>query len=315
METSVSIIIPAWNEEKIILKTSNFLRKLKLPFKYSEIIFIAGGTDDTYNICNEIKLDNFDNVITHRQNPRDFKSGALIKGIKKSTGDYIILIDADVFVAPNLAIEVARALKKFDVVCCDFIPMMQKGFWYNYYTMFKLLWAKNPSNLSSLIGGATISVKREVINEIGVENFFSHKTTAGVDYYMGLVLKKEKKRIGFVKKARVIMPRPNNLKDFYKDQKRWLTAFLTLHQEEKWLIFTNLILNISICLFPLLLFLSNIKKLKKISKKKSLKIKNFFTLYFVEFIINFLSIVIIIKKMTGKLKNVGHFKGEDRYLS
>jgi len=315
METTISIIIPAWNEEKIILKTCNYLRMLKLPFKYSELIFVVGGNDNTYNICKDIKLNNFNNVFILKQNPNDFKSGALIKGIKKARGAYITLIDADVFIAPNLIIEIVKSLANFDVVNCDFIPMMKKGFWYDYHTIFKLNWAKNPNHLSSLIGGATISLNRKTINELGVESLFSCKSTAGVDYYMGQVLKNKKKRMGLVKNTRVIMPRPNNIKDFTKDRFRWYSAFITLHQENKRLILNTLILSTAFCLFPPLLIIFTIRKMIKLSEKKYLKIKFFFTLFLVEFLLNILRIIVIIRKFTNKLKPIGHFKGEDRYLS
>ena len=313
MEHSISIIIPAWNEENIILKTTDFLRRLKLPFNYSELIYIAGGKDNTYEVCKQIKLNNFDKVITLKQLSNDFKTGALIKGLKEAKGDNIILIDADVFISPNLAIEISKSLKKFDTVCCDFIPMIKKGFWYDYYTLFKLIWAHNPNNLGSLIGGSTISLKKDVIKEVGIEELFSSKSTAGVDYYMGLVLKRHKKSIGFVKNTYVVMPRPNNLKDFYKDQKRWLNAFVTLHQEEKKLILISLTLNFLSCLFPPLIFLFNIKKMVKISSKKVLKIKYFIILFIIEYIINLQSFVTLIKNKAGKLKTLDHFKGEDRY--
>ncbi len=250
MKTKISIIIPAWNEEIIILKTCSFLRKLNLPFDYSELIFIAGGDDKTYEVCKEIKLENFSKVLVLRQKPEDFKSGSLIKGIKEAKGEQITLIDADIFVASNLIIETSKLLKKFDAVCCDFIPMMQKGFWYSYYNLYKLIWSSNPNKLNSLIGGTTISLKKHVIDEIGVEKLFSNKSTAGVDYYMGLVLKKNNKRIGFVENTRVLMQRPNNIKDFIKDQKRWLTSYFKLHQDNKKIIYINLILNIGYCMFP-----------------------------------------------------------------
>ena len=217
MDKSVSIIIPAWNEEKIILRTCIFLQKLQLPFVYSELIIIAGGNDNTYNICNEIKLKNFDKIKIIKQNPGDFKSGALIKGIKEAKGNFIILIDADTLVAQNLVIEIVKSLKKFDAVNCDYFPLIKKGFWYDFCIIDKLYWARNPNNLSSLYGGATISLKREIIKEIGIENFFTNKSRAGVDHYIGMVLKKHNKSLGFVKNTRVITPRPGNIKDFSKD--------------------------------------------------------------------------------------------------
>lgn len=312
---SISIIIPAWNEEKIILNTFDYLRKLKIPLKYSEIIFVAGGNDNTYKTCKEANLSNFNEVNVIKQVPGDFKSGALIKGMKKAKGNIITLIDADVFVAPNLVIEIAAALKKFDAVCCDFIPMIASGFWRDYYTIFKKNWSKNPDNLGSLIGGATISLKREIIEEIGVNNFFSKKSKAGVDYYMGLVLKHYNKHIGFVKKTRSLMPRPNNLKDFIKDQRRWLNAFYSIHHDDKSVILTTLFFNIFFCLFPPLILLSSFKKLQKIGKISHSKMRCLLILFFVEFVINFMSLSAFVKKMTGTLKDLGHFKSEDRYLS
>ncbi|MEE9379172.1 MAG: glycosyltransferase family 2 protein [Candidatus Lokiarchaeia archaeon] len=314
MEHSISIIVPAWNEEPYLLKTSKFLKRLSLPFKYSEIIFVAGGNDDTFKICNKFELNNFDNVITIKQEPGDYKSGALIKGLKQAKGDYIILIDADVFVSPNLVIEISKLMLKFDSVCCNFIPMINKGFWYDYYNIIKLIWAQNPKNLNSLIGGATISLNRDVIDEIGIERFFSQNTTAGVDYYMSLMLKKYNKSIGFVKTARVIMPRPNNIKDFIKDWKRWLTAFVSLHKGDKKFLFSNLFLDFLHCLFPPLIFLSNFKKLMKISKGEYLKVKIHFILFIIEFIKKFLSINAILRNFSKSQKSLGHFKGVDRYF-
>lgn len=309
MEDTISIIIPAWNEQDIIIDTCNFLRKLKLPFKYSELIFIAGGRDNTYTICQGIKLDNFDNVFTIKQNPGDYKSGALIKGIKKSIGDYIILIDADTLVSSNLVIEIVKSLKKFDAVSCDFLPLLQKGFIYNYHIINKVIWASNPNNLSSLFGGATISFKRKLINEIGVENFFTSKSRAGVDYYMSMVLKRNNKSLGLVKNARVITPRPKNIKDLLKIHNRWYSAFFDLHQGNRIIILNMLILSILFSLFPPIIFLFIICKMIRILDKKYLKIKYFITKFFFEYIESILKITTFMGKLTRKSKPIGHFKG------
>ena len=309
MEDIISIIIPAWNEQDIIIDTCNFLRKLKLPFKYSELIFIAGGRDNTYTICQGIKLDNFDNVFTIKQNLSDFKSRALIKGIKKSIGDYIILIDADTLVSSNLVIEIVKSLKKFDAVNCDFLPLLQKGFIYNYHIINKVIWASNPNNLSSLFGGATISFKRKLINEIGVENFFTSKSRAGVDYYMSMVLKRNNKSLGLVKNARVITPRPKNIKDLLKIHNRWISAFFDIHQENKRIILTELILSILFSFFPPIIFFYIIRKMIGIHERKYLKLKYFILMFYFEYLNNIIKFKTFIRKFAGKSKPIGHFKG------
>ena len=309
MVKSLSILIPAWNEELIIRKTCNYLKKLDLPFEYSELIFIAGGTDRTYSICKNALLDNFSKVITLKQNSGDFKSGALIKGLKESKGNIITLIDADVLVAPNFALEIAHSLKKFNVVNCDYQPLIRKGFWYNYYILRKIFWAKNTSNLTSLFGAATISLKRDIINELGIENLFTNKSTAGVDHYMGYILQKNNNKIGMVKNTIVNTPRPNNIKDFVKDQSRWFTAFFQIHEGEKKIIVHSLIMSILFFLIPPLIIMFNIYKLRNTSILKRKFLKSIVILFFAEFILNLIRLNILIKKLSRRLRNIGHFKG------
>lgn len=309
MNMLISIIVPAWNEERIIPRTCYFLRKLKLPFNYSEIIFIAGGDDKTFTICKDIKLDNFTNKITLRQNPTDYKIGALIKGMKKSKGKFLILIDADTIVAPNFVIEAIKALKKFDAVNCDFFPMIQKGFWYKFFIINKLIWAKNPHDLPSLFGAATISLTRKVVDKIGIENFFTNKSTAGVDHFMGLVLKTNNIKIGLIRNSRIITPRPGCLRDFIKDQLRWFTAFFKLYENEKKIIIFTFIQSTISILIPIIGFFFILNKLKDIEIEKIKKIKYIFILFFVEYLMNILKLKVIIEKRTKRLKVLGHFKG------
>ncbi|MFW9987571.1 MAG: glycosyltransferase [Candidatus Odinarchaeota archaeon] len=310
MEISFSILIPAWNEEKTIKRSCSYLGKLKLPFKYSEIIFIAGGDDNTYNICKEIKLDNFKNKIILKQHPKEYKSGALIKGIKSSKGDYITLIDADTIVTPNLLIEIVDALKTNDVVNCNYYPMIsRRSFWYKYYILNKKIWAKNPNNLNSLFGAATISLKRDLINEIGIKNLFTNKSTAGVDHYMGIILKKNEKSIGFVKKTYVITPRPSNIKDFMRDQNRWFRAFFQLHDDDRRLILITLFISFLSCLFPPINFLLNFKKLITLKEKSYRTIKYFLILSLSEYLLNLSRVKASITQLANRAKSIGHFKG------
>lgn len=285
------------------------MRKLKLPFQYSELIFIAGGDDNTFELCQETKFDNFNKVIVLRQFPKDYKSGALIKGINKSKGDFITIIDADTFVSPNLIMQIGKSLKKFDVVNCNYFPLIRKGFWYNYYIMRKLIWSKNPEDLPSLFGASTISLKRKIVDRIGTENFFTEKSTAGIDYYMGLVLKKNNINIGYVEDVKVITPRPACLFEFIKDQSRWSTAFFKLHQHEEKLIFITLFLSILSFIFPIFIFLLNFNKIRKTKTGMKKKTKYFFILFFVEYILSMMRVRVIIRTLVRRLKFIGHFKG------
>jgi dolichyl-phosphate beta-glucosyltransferase len=101
MNPTLSIIIPAYNEEKRIEKTleyiSFFLRNKKISF---EIIVVANNcTDNTVKLLNNIK-NNLINEIIIINIPKkgvvgNMKGYAIGTGMKKATGKYHVFIDAD----------------------------------------------------------------------------------------------------------------------------------------------------------------------------------------------------------------------------
>ena len=95
---SISIIIPAYNEEKTILKILEKLKKIKLKSDIEIIIINDGSTDNTKKIIDE-NSKYFDKVkhLTHNQG----KGKAIIEGLKLSSKEYIFFQDADTEYNPN----------------------------------------------------------------------------------------------------------------------------------------------------------------------------------------------------------------------
>lgn len=89
MATKISIIIPAFNEEGGIEKTIAEVRKY-LNQDYELIVVNDGSEDNTGQILQKITDIK---VINHSRNCG--YGAALKSGIKKSQGDYILIIDAD----------------------------------------------------------------------------------------------------------------------------------------------------------------------------------------------------------------------------
>jgi len=92
----ISIIIPAYNEEKRLPKTLasiiSFLNKEKIE---AEILIVNDGSQDqTKKVAQEIAKDNsFLKVISYEKNKG--KGGAVKEGIIQAKGDYLIFLDAD----------------------------------------------------------------------------------------------------------------------------------------------------------------------------------------------------------------------------
>ncbi len=104
MNQTLSIIIPAYNEENTILSILNKLEKVAL----------IGGIDKELIIVNDASKDNTEQVIKdyisknaslninyYRHEKNKGKGAALHTGIDKANGDYIIIQDADLEYDPN----------------------------------------------------------------------------------------------------------------------------------------------------------------------------------------------------------------------
>lgn len=100
---SVSILIPAHNEEKVLRKTVEAVLEASYPNK--EIIIIDdGSTDRTYQIAQGF-CDRGVKVI-HR--PNGGKAVALNHGLQFAQGEVIIIVDADSLVGKNTLVELVQ---------------------------------------------------------------------------------------------------------------------------------------------------------------------------------------------------------------
>ena len=89
----LSVIIPAYNEEKTIIETLKRIQITKKNKIEYEIIVINDGSKD--NTSNLLKSNNelYDKLIEYENNSG--KGFAVKKGIEASTGEYVIFQDAD----------------------------------------------------------------------------------------------------------------------------------------------------------------------------------------------------------------------------
>lgn len=92
----ISLIIPAYNEEKRIEKTLiHFYKYMKSTFSSFEIIVVDDGSvDDTFKILESFKKDMPElRPLTYEKNRG--KGGAVKYGVENALGDYVFFTDAD----------------------------------------------------------------------------------------------------------------------------------------------------------------------------------------------------------------------------
>lgn len=115
--TTLSIIIPVYNEEKTILKILDKIKSVKLNNIKKEIIIINDASfDNSYEILKKNKSKYNYKLYSHYKNSG--KGAAVKTGIKNSTGDIIIIQDADLEYDPNDYIDCITPIlnKKYKVV-------------------------------------------------------------------------------------------------------------------------------------------------------------------------------------------------------
>lgn len=121
---AISIIIPVYNAEKYIKTCLDSL--LTQSFNNFEVIIVNDGSkDETFSICNTYKRkDNRINIINQSNAG---VSAARLNGINQAKGEYILSIDSDDWIEPNMLELLYNTAKSehSDFVVCDYDKIYQ----------------------------------------------------------------------------------------------------------------------------------------------------------------------------------------------
>ncbi len=107
----VSVIIPAYNEEKTIAKTINSILASDYP-NFEVIVVNDGSKDNTLEIVKEFKNEKL--KVFSKKNSG--KGSALNFGIKQAEGEIVFTMDADTFVEPYSMKKMVRYFKQKNVM-------------------------------------------------------------------------------------------------------------------------------------------------------------------------------------------------------
>lgn len=125
----ISIIIPCYNEEEVILVCYQRIKDIveQIPQIYYEIIFgDDGSTDKTLEIVKGLAINN-ENV-KYISLSRNFgKESIMYALLKKATGDYVVVIDADLQDPPELIKQMYEELQQGQYDCVATRRVDRKG--------------------------------------------------------------------------------------------------------------------------------------------------------------------------------------------
>jgi len=105
----LSIVMPVFNEEKTIKKILEKISELPDTLNRELIIVDDGSTDGTREILSNLNQNNIKIILKEKNSG---KGDSLAVGFKKSTGDYVIVQDADLEYDPKDYLKLIEEIKK-----------------------------------------------------------------------------------------------------------------------------------------------------------------------------------------------------------
>lgn len=160
----ISVVIPAFNEEKYIANCLQAIKKQTYPSdKYEVIVSDNNSTDKTVKIAKKFKV----SIVNTKKQGNTF---ALAKGCSNAKGDIIACTDADSVVDSRWLEKIAETFTETEIVAItgraeiDFNSSIAKFIVSNLYSIFlRLSFALNIPNLS----GFNMAFRQKHYSKIG----------------------------------------------------------------------------------------------------------------------------------------------------
>ena len=244
---SVSIIIPAYNEEKTIAKTVEAVKKMIYPRKKEIIVIDDGCKDKTYEIAKKIR------GIKVLRKKRGGKASALNWGLKKAKGEIFVCIDSDSYPDKNALMNSIPLFEKniasvtTTVIVRNTQTLIEKLQQLEYIF---IAWSRKVLEYLNSIyvtPGPMSLYKRKVLLEIG--GFDEKNMTEDIEIAWRLMSHKYKIKMALDAKVSTYVP--SNIKKWWHQRIRWNVGGMQTFFKYYHLFLSKEIKNLGMFLIPL----------------------------------------------------------------
>lgn len=214
---SISIIIPAHNEQENIKETIENVKKLRYPRKKEIIVVDDGSTDKTFEIAKKIK------GIKVFKKKRGGKASALNFGIKKAKGEIIACVDSDSYPEKDALLKTVPFFEKnVGAVTTSVFVKNAKGLLERLqeieYVM--IAWSRKLFEFLDAIyvtPGPMSLYRKDILEKIG--GFDEKNLTEDIEIAWRLT--KHNYKIKMALDAKVYTSVPKTIKKWWKQRLRW----------------------------------------------------------------------------------------------
>lgn len=230
----ISVIIAAYNEEKVISKTIESI--LKSDYPNLEVIVVDDGSKDQTSLVVSREYGDKKNVLLlHKKN--EGKASAINLGVKKAKGDILVTIDADTVVLPN---SISMFIRHFDDERIAAVSgNVRVGNKENLLTAWQHIEYVTGFNLEKrgfatlncvpVVPGALGAWRKQVIEELG---YFTNDTLAE-DTDMTLKILRQGYKVVVDEQAYAYTEAPKTIKGFLIQRFRWTFGTLQCFWKHK----------------------------------------------------------------------------------
>ncbi|MFZ2523092.1 MAG: glycosyltransferase [Minisyncoccia bacterium] len=236
---SVSVLIPAWNEEVGIVSTIRSILNIRYP-KLEIIIVNDGSTDNTHKVVNDFienyQLTHDDKTasIIYRVVPNGGKARALNTVLPIAQGEILVTIDADSAMEPSALKNLVKHFidPKVASVAGNVVVgnrkkpiglLQQLEYLYGFY--FKR--ADSLFNAVYIVGGAAAAYRRELIVELG--GYDTNSITEDIE--LSTRLQDNGHKVRYAADAIVYTEGPSDFSGLCRQRLRWKYGrLLTFHK-------------------------------------------------------------------------------------
>jgi len=230
----ISVIIPAYNEEKIISKKIQNTLEINFPSDFEVIVVDDGSTDNTAQIVKDSVQD--EKVKLIKKGEREGKASVIMEGVKEANYDLVLLTDADAVLEKDC---INYLLEKFgknvgavtgrmiiDNQNENFVTRAEGSLW-----EYADLVCRAESNLDSLprVFGPISLIRKELVK--------IPKDTLLDDMELGIRVRERNLKVVYAPDARAYIRVPQSLGDQTKLRSRYFKAYLQLTKRYRKLLF------------------------------------------------------------------------------
>jgi cellulose synthase/poly-beta-1,6-N-acetylglucosamine synthase-like glycosyltransferase len=217
----ISVLVPAWNEEKTIRDTIEHIFEIDYPIK-ELIVLNDGSTDSTRKIVEELQKKYPKLKLINKENSG--KGDSLNQGIKIAKGELVVVVDADSYPAKDSFTKLTGFFdeEKVGAATCVFVPRNANKFFeklqvieYNVIAFTRKLLGY--VDAIYVTPGPLAMYRKSALEKVG--GFDTKNMTEDIEITWRLTAAGYERRMCLSTSSTTTVP--DNLKAWYRQRRRW----------------------------------------------------------------------------------------------